>query len=150
MRNPLTLLRRLLGTVLLALLAALLISCAGGTEQPLSAAEEKEALKARVQARWEAVIAEDFDKAYEFTTPSYRQAYSKNHFFSQYGGQIDQEGVTVLEVTFQNPERTAAEVSLNVDFSAEGVTPGTLFRNTSYLKETWVKEEGQWWRVERR
>ncbi|MGH8557009.1 MAG: hypothetical protein ACRESZ_06005 [Methylococcales bacterium] len=49
--------RFFLAVLILCLSASL--SC---TKQPLSEAEEKEALKERVEALWDAIIAVDFDK----------------------------------------------------------------------------------------
>ncbi|MGR9106203.1 MAG: hypothetical protein ACU843_04650 [Gammaproteobacteria bacterium] len=139
---------RMLCLFLLGIAAILLFSCAGKPDQPLTEEAEKDLLKSRVLARWNAMIAEDYDKAYEFTTPSYRRTYSKSHFFGQYGGQISRDGVTVRDIVFEDPEHKTAKVVINLDFTAEGATPGTLFHNTSYLEDTWVKEEDQWWRVE--
>ncbi|MGH8499830.1 MAG: hypothetical protein ACRERV_13655 [Methylococcales bacterium] len=111
---------------------------------------EKEALKSRVQPLWDAMIANDFDKVYEFTTPSYRRTYSKAHFFAQYGSQITRESITVLDIVFQNPERSTAKVTLNLSFSTQGFSASDVFRNTVYVEETWIKDEDQWWRVEKR
>ncbi|MGH8557139.1 MAG: hypothetical protein ACRESZ_06685 [Methylococcales bacterium] len=123
------------------------LSCA---KQPLPESAEKEALKSRVQPLWDAMIANDFDKVYEFTTPSYRRTYSKAHFFAQYGSQITRESITVLDIVFQNPERSTAKVTLNLSFSTQGFSASDVFRNTVYVEETWIKDEDQWWRVEKR
>ncbi len=133
------------GLVML-LAAALASACA----TPLSEAEDKANLEQRVLARWEAVIAGDYDRAYAFASPSYRRVYSKQHFFNQYARQLKQEGVKIVKIEFQNPQRTAARVALELTYSTLGFGPQPVFRNTAYLKETWVKEDGQWWRVETR
>lgn len=136
---------RLVCVVAIMLCAVGLSSC---SKQPLTEAEEKEALKSRVQAVWDAMIAVDFDRVYEFTTPAYRKAFTKAHFFARYGNQIDRDSITVKEIAFQNPERTTAKVTLIMNFSTRGFSKSEIIRNSTSVNETWVKEQGEWWRVE--
>lgn len=135
----------------IACIVAIFLCVAGSsscTEQPLTEAEEREVLKARVQALWDAVIAVDFDKVYEFTTPAYRKAYSKAHFFSRYGNQLDRKSITIKEIVFQNPERTTAKVTVDLKFSTRGFSTSEIVHTSANVFETWIKEDGEWWRVE--
>ena len=129
----------------LGILALVLTACA-----ELKVQDPEQAVKQRVTERWEAVIANDWDRVYEFATPAYREAYSKTHFFNQYGGQVDREGIEITKLTFEDAEQTSAKVGLVLTFSTLGMTPGELYRGTQFIEETWVKVDGQWWYVERR
>lgn len=107
-------------------------------------ADEKERLAARVLARWNAIIKRDYDKVYQFATPTYRKIYPKEHFFGNYAAQLKYEKVKVREIEFQNPEKTSAKVVVDVTFT----TQDGQFHLTSPVVEKWVKEEGKWWHIE--
>ncbi len=124
-----------------------LTACATG---PLSPEAERALLQKRVEARWDAVLRGDYDLAYDFATPSYRKVYSRKHFFNQYARQVEPESVKVVKIEFQNPERTVARVWIDLGFSATGWGSNPVIHTSTVVKETWVKEEGRWWRVEER
>jgi hypothetical protein len=117
------------------------------TEEAMS--EEERALRKRVHARWDAVLAMDFDRVYEFATPEYRKTYSKAHFFGQYGGQIKRNKIEILKVEFLDEARTEALVHIDIYYM---LVPdfGAPFEDTAFHKEAWVKVDGEWWRVEPR
>jgi hypothetical protein len=115
---------------------------------PLSAEKEEQVLKQRVRARWDAILADDWDQVYEFTTPAYREKYSKTHFFNQYGGQILRTGFEFRSITFENPERTQAKVVGTILFTTEAF--GRPYHGRNYQEEHWTRVDGTWWHIERR
>ena len=126
------------------------VSAAPADDAPTAPQTEAEqALRKRVEARWDAVLAMDFDRVYEFATPAYRQAYGKTHFFNKYGGQIKRTRIKILRVEFVDEARTQAVVHLDVYYQ---LSPdfGSPVETTSYNKGAWVEVDGEWWRVEPR
>jgi len=124
-----------------AMLAATLGGCAGlGTPQPPE-------LKVRQLAtqRWQALLAQDFAKAYNFLTPSYRQLHSADTY------QKKRQGVPVrwLAAKVLRVQCEPAKCEVRIDLESKPLSPfgfnGTI---NSGLDETWVLEDGQWWMLE--
>lgn len=95
--------------------------------------------------RWQALIALDFDKAYTFTAPSYRQintleAYKKNH----QGVMVKWLAAKVLRATCEEKK-----CALRIELESK---PVLLSRSeqtmTGGLDESWVLEDGRWWVLE--
>lgn len=128
----------------LGVLLALLAGCAF-----LGPRSEEEALRARVEARWQAILALDFDKVYQFATPSYRATHSLEHFKNQYAAQIERKGVEIRQIGFDPEDPNTARVQVILRFATSGVH-GPVLELSNPIDETWVKEEGQWWYVEPR
>lgn len=124
-----------------ALLAASLSACVGLTPpQPPELAVRQLATQ-----RWQALLTQDFNNAYTFTTPSYRQlhdadTYKKNH----QGGPVKWLSAKVLRVQCE-PEKC----NVRIELETQPITPfgfkGTI---RSGLDETWIFENGKWWMLE--
>lgn len=120
-----------------------------GQAQPAAEMPPDEAeLRARVKARWDALLKRDYDALYEFATPSYRQVFDKRHFLGNFGQQLRRDGVEVTRVTFNNPERTSAQVLVAILYTTEVAGKITQLRGAS--RGNWVKVEGEWYNVPNR
>ena len=97
----------------------------------------EEAVKARVQERWAAMVQGDTAKAYAFMSPSAREAISLEAFrASVRPGFFKQAEVVKVEC---QPE--VCDVELRVTYVYRGssiVTP---------VRESWVRSGGGWWHV---
>lgn len=140
----------LMAACCLALMGALGGCAANGTAVSSTTQSAEEALRSRVQARWDAVLALDFDRVYGFATPAYRQAHDLAHFRNQYASQIERTRIEIYETLFDAENENAAKVVVLLYFKAEGGAPGTYFEGMSRVVETWVRQDGQWWYVEPR
>lgn len=101
----------------------------------------EQTVSARAEARWAALIAEDFDTAWTFTQPGYRAVVKQRDYGKRFGGGAEWAAAKVERVTCQ-PERCSVRLHLSVKV----LTPP--FRNhviSSYITEDWVREDGQWW-----
>jgi hypothetical protein len=123
-----------------------LVGCAslGGGAQ-----SEEQALRERIHARWEAILALDFDRVYQFATPAYRRAHNLTHFQNQYAAQVHRKGIEIRDIRFDPEDPAAAKVGVLLTFESSGAV-GPIFEGVSRVEETWVKQEGQWWHVEPR
>jgi len=99
-------------------------------------------LKERVKARWEALIRRDFQTAYQFETPSFREAYSVQAFGGKFGDRILWTSAETTEVKF---EGSKAQVTVRVAYKALLPNmPTPIVNGVRYLQETWVQEGRDW------
>lgn len=117
-------------------LAALAAGCA-----TVGSATPEQIVQQRAQARWAALIAGDWDKAYGYMAPSYRTLVERKRFANQFGGGAAWQGVEVVSVTCKD-ERCTALVKL---LFRPVIGPRTAEPMSTHFEETWVREDGQWW-----
>ena len=110
----------------------------------VSEADEAQ-LKERVLARWQALIKRDFEAAYSFETPAYRAIYTPRQFMGQQGGQVGWRTAKVKEIRYDDPvvARVAVEITYRYAEPGEG---GQVFDLNGNVSETWLRQDGQWWR----
>jgi hypothetical protein len=102
----------------------------------------RDGLLTRAEARWTALIAGDFDKAYEFETPAYRELYNTQQYRSQFGAGLRWQRAKVVKMEPKSPE--VVTVTLEIDYSFH-VSGQGMMNNKSLVTETWLWVEGQWW-----
>jgi hypothetical protein len=135
-----------------ALAATLLLVAVSACEQPdetglgLSRAEV-ERLERRVEERWQARIAHDWGKAWEYSSPAYREVFPKHLYVKKFSYTADWE-LTGIEVTNYDPAAAVASVVVGVmsrpakQTSAAAKALGAMPRN---LHERWILVDGEWW-----
>lgn len=116
---------------------------AGCAQQPLVQTTPEEQVAVRAKARWDAVVARDWAKAYSFATPAYRQAIDLDGFKGRSAAPVIYKSAEVVSVKC---EETACTATMKI-----GVTPvqsgfGDL---STTIDERWVLDEGQWWRYDK-
>ncbi len=127
---------RALAVFALASAAAVLAGCAtfSGPEG---------AVKSRANDFWQARLEGRADKAYELTTPSYRQLRTLQQYRVKFGG-LGAKSVDVDSVTCE-AERCVARIKMAV------VPPIATLRMDPiemYSDDIWVLEDGKWWHYE--
>jgi len=119
------------------LLLALVAACA--TTQPAETG-----VKERAQARWDAVLAKDYDAAYTFYSPGYRSAHSRVDF--EIYLRTRRVRWTSAEVQEASCEADVCTVETRMGYAVAGAVPGVpVWKSKRKLKETWVRTQGQWW-----
>lgn len=130
------LMRKFLRLGWLMLVPALIVGCAA-----LSPVSPEEAVRERAQARWNALIAGEWSKAYRYMAPSYRALVEEKRYANQFGSGAAWVGAEVVKVACSD-DRCAA--TLKVRFRPMiGGRPGEVI--DTHLDETWIREDGQWW-----
>lgn len=135
-------LKKLSSKAVAAAMAAGALALAGCAS--LGPATPEQTVKERAEAYWKARIAGQFDKTYALTPPSYRKAFTKEQFARQFGSGASVTGSEVMDVTCQ-PEKCVAKVKLTAKPFIIGLKLNSI---DTYLDETWVLEDGQWWRFQ--
>jgi uncharacterized protein YchJ len=121
--------------VVAAFLIATLTACA--TVDPRAA---EETVKARAQARWNALVLGDVKSAYDYFSPGSRATSSLADFAS--GIRIGfWKAVTVDKVECGTPDR--CEVHTTIEYEHRGMRIKTPHR------ETWIREDSNWWFLRR-
>src|SRR6056297_1342609 len=130
-----------LGTVLAM---AVLAGCASA---PRMTDVEQARLLERVEARWNALEQRDFGAAWEFTSPAYREVFSKSLYEKKFSYMVEWE-LTGVEFLTYDADAAVASVAARVmskpvkhtsaASAALGAVPTTQV-------EKWVFVDGQWW-----
>lgn len=126
--------------VWLMLAIALAAGCAALAPLP-----PEELVRQRAQARWDALIAGEWGKAYRYMSPSYRALVEEKRFASQFGAGAAIVGSEVVRVNCQE-ERCVARIKARFRPVLGGRTGETL---ETHFDETWIREDGQWWMSQR-
>jgi hypothetical protein len=124
--------RVLLQAGLMVLLASVLPGC-GEPKTPEQIVAE------RAQARWDALLAGNFETAYSFASPSYRDIVDAVGFQKRLGGHASWLGAKVREVTCREE---ACEAMVRLKYRSP--LPPTMEFETDYT-ERWLSEGGEWW-----
>jgi hypothetical protein len=118
-------------------LTALLSGCSGHIGDT---ATPEEIVAQRAQARWDAIIAGDWETAYSFASPAYRSLVDADGFRRRQGGQTWVLGTTVRKVEC---EVDTCEAVVRLKFNPPMPQFGTELE-TDY-KERWVLDDSTWW-----
>jgi hypothetical protein len=95
--------------------------------------------------RWQYIVEGKFDKAYEMTVPSFRKLKTKeNYTVTMLTANVKWQSGEVIKVEC---ETQTCKVTIK---AASQIMLPTRFKGplVSGLDETWVFEEGQWWKLE--
>jgi hypothetical protein len=130
--------------LLAALLAAVLGGCAGN---PRMTDERKAELLERVAARWRALEQRDFDTAWTFTSPAYREVFSKALYREKFSYMVEWQ-LTGVELVTYDAEAAVASVAVRVmsepvkHTSAASAAIGAV---PTQFVEQWVYVDEGWW-----
>ena len=119
------------------LVLAVLPACAVVKSSP------EELVTANAEAYWQAMIDEDYEKAYGFLSPGFRLKVDKFVYRNRFAGKTSYKTAVVESLACQD-ERCQATV--NLGYTIHGVPPyGFELERTEQRKQLWVYSEGGWW-----
>jgi hypothetical protein len=132
-------------SVLLAALVVLLSACAAGTPAPSADRSPEEHLSARAAARWQHLIAGEWEQAYALLTPGYREVNDFDAYRqTMRERKIDWTAAHVTGVECESESRCTVRVRM--EYSVIGGIPGV--RDMSSVRtsaETWLKLGKDWY-----
>lgn len=123
--------------MLLALLIMGLLVGSGGCSSP---PPEKEAGR-RALERWQALIQGDFEKAYSYLSPGYREVTSFAIYRSHIGGAVRWKDATLETVSCAD---TVCDVTITIDYQYTAPPVGK-YEGEKLLQEKWVRVDDKWW-----
>jgi hypothetical protein len=110
----------------------------------MGSATPEQRVQARAEAFWKARVKAEPAAAYALMTPAYRALRDQQAFLKQFGAGSGAESSQIAKVTCE-PEKCTVRVGL----TGKPVVPGlNLPTVTTYMDETWLLVDGQWWRHE--
>lgn len=95
-------------------------------------------VKERAQARLNALVAQDFKKAYSFASPGYRAGVSQVSHYPKFAGAANWIEAVVDKVDCVSD---SCDVSTSVTYELKRLG----LKNTRPMKQQWIKINGQWW-----
>jgi hypothetical protein len=120
------------------LLAGILVACGGS-------AEPQQTLEERVLARWQHLIDRDFESAWAYYTPGFRQTTPVEVFV----GDMQRRRFRWHEAEIKGVEcdgEAVCQVEVRVVFQAVGAPSGMgNVRLPHEATERWLLLEGEWW-----
>ncbi len=125
---------------LAVLCAAMLLSACAATGKKTETIEE------RVNGRWAALLAKDYESAYEYLTPGFRSSVS----LQQYQRSVEDRKVkwTSAKYIKSTCEESTCAVQVNIGYTLIGALPGVKSMNMSqYAEETWILVGRKWYMV---
>ncbi len=100
--------------------------------------DEEKTVGSLAMARWQAKINGEFDKAYDYFSPAYRQATPKSNFLRRmYRGKVAWRGTELKSVKCDG---AVCDVSMTLEYDAKG-----MIGIKTHIEEVWVHQEGHWW-----
>lgn len=133
----------LLGNRCVQLALASTVLALGGCTA-FSPATPEQAVQKRADAYWQARVAGQMKKAYEFSTPSYRQLRTETQFIAQFGAGASIESAEINKVECEQ-EKCSVQVKIGVKPAIAGLNLGAV---PAFVNETWVLEDNNWWRYQ--
>jgi hypothetical protein len=130
--------------VILALLTGVMSGGCSEVEGPQAVSPEQQLVE-RAEARWRALAEGDFEAAYAFESPAYRDITPLQRFRGQFGSAVAWKGAEVKRVELGESAATA-KVLLNLRYSAHMPT-GEPYETTQGVRENWMLADGVWWHI---
>jgi len=130
--------------MLSALAGALTVLATGCASLGVGQTADKIVLE-RAQARWDALVARNWNAAYPYLVPAYRALVPLSRYGNQFTGPIQWEGAKATSAACE-----AKRCTVKVEVRFRTLLPGHLERSSStYVDEVWVLEDdGQWYKFE--
>lgn len=121
---------RLLG---LLVATSFLAGCAALGSKP------EDVVKRRAEERWSALIAGQYEKAYDYLAPSSRKILVREQYRHLFGSAARWEKAEVVDVRCER-DTCKTRVRLTVQIMARGAP-----KASPEVTEDWLLDEGQWW-----
>jgi hypothetical protein len=100
-------------------------------------------VRQRATERWQALVAREFSRAYNFNTPGFRAVVTPDRYRDRFGGAIVWLDTTqVVEVNCPEADRCLAKV--RIDYKPV-LSRSSIDKISTHVDETWLLQEGQWW-----
>ena len=129
------------------LVVSIVIALAGCAGSPRIAEDSQARLLERAEARWLALVERDWGTAYEYTSPAYREIFSKNMYERKFSYMVEWE-LTSVDFVHYDARAAVASVAIGVmsrpvkQTSAASVAIGAV---PTRLIEQWILVDDEWW-----
>ena len=104
---------------------------------------EEQALVQRAQERWDALVAQDYERAWTYLEPAEREKTEQKNYKAHFG-----DALVWKEAEALNAKCLPARCAVLVRLTSQAMLPGMGTRAqdiTTHMTEEWVLEDGTWW-----
>ena len=108
----------------------------------LSPQTPEQQVQQRATARWQALLAGQYDKAYTYLTPGYRAIVTPEKYRGRIGSAVKWVDAKVNTVSCKESDK--CDVQIQLDFQPV-MSNRKMASYSTYPQESWVFEDGQWW-----
>lgn len=132
--------KKTLMSVLCCAALMMMLSACGGSAPP----EAPQSVEDRILMRWQHMVDRDFDQAWEFFTPGFRQLTPRETFVAQMASRpVLWHAAELMDVEC---EEDRCKATLRVTIQPVG-GPSALrhLHVPSQVEETWLLMDGVWW-----
>ena len=105
-------------------------------------------IEKRATERWQALLSDDIEGAYEYLSPGFRSSVP----LKQYTRAILLKQVSWNDAKYIESDctETACKVKISLEYSVYGAVPGVKsFKSTQVVEESWVLADRSWYFVPR-
>lgn len=140
--------KRFLTIAGLALLTGL-IATGCGREEPVSEAQRveqgapEEVVAKRAGQRWQSLIEQRFETAYEYLSPGHREIVDKEKYQQQLAGTVTNWKAADVQSVVCDGQ--VCEVKVSVRFEYLGPKGPKGQELTTVTTENWILQQGNWW-----
>lgn len=134
----------------LAMFAANLLLLGGCAATGDLSESRKNQLIQRVADRWDCLAANDYRCAYDYLSPAYRAVFTPEMYVSRYSYGLERR-LTGVEVGAYDRDAAVASVTARVMSRPIKFTSSAsraLGATPSWIDESWIWREGEWWYIE--
>ena len=108
--------------------------------------EIEDTIETRAIKRWEALLSDDYEGAYEYLSPGFRSSVS----LKQYQRSLLLKKVAWTDANYVESDcaETSCKVKISLNYTVYGAVPGIQsFDGTQTITESWVLVDGNWYLV---
>jgi hypothetical protein len=128
-------------------LVALLVLLGAAGCATVAAGDQEDVVRKRAEARWKAIVDEDYQKAYGYLSPGFRQKVNLLGYWARFE-RVKWSSGEVRKVECQDAEVCTVNVRAKFHFSGGGPIPA--YDGDYEEDEKWIFIEGDWWYKPRR
>ncbi len=98
----------------------------------------------RAEERWDAVLANDFETAYEYYSPGFRSSQSRGDY--ELSMRLRKVQFRDAEYEDQSCDVDVCTLKFRVGYKIASPVPGLeTWESKTTLEEKWVRTQGEWW-----
>lgn len=131
--------------IAVAALALLLLGACAGPARLTP--EQESSVVQRAEARWLALSAREFSRAYDYLSPAYREVFSREMYVERFSYMVEWQ-LTSVELLNYDADAAVASVAVRVmsrpvkQTSAASEAIGAV---PTRIVEQWILQDGAWW-----
>lgn len=102
-------------------------------------------VEARAKARYEALVARDYEKAHSFFTPSFRKSWTYREYLIMRPPVVQYRKAEVVSVKCDAQD--SCSVGVNVSYTPTSDVRGAprALEISRFNEEKWIRVDGDWW-----